>query len=337
MLRRKRFWLGLIISVSFFAIFLVRTDFGDIWQAFESADYLLAIAAVPLYFVGFWLRTVRWHYLLKPVSDVPTLRLFPVVLIGLMTNNVAPARVGELVRAHLIGERESMNKSTALGTIAVDRAFDGLTLVAILGTVTLISGANPEVKGIGVFAALVFLAASSVLVALALSPLRSRTLLLRIIRLAPVSLADKIEGLLDAFLSGLLAIRNPMVLGQAALASFGSWMIEGLMYYIVGEAFGLNVGFHVYLIVLAGANLALAILASPGGIGPFEVTTREVLVSFSVGGASASAYAVALHALLLVPVIIIGFILLRFARISLGQLLGIQPVPPGATPVQSLE
>ncbi len=337
MLRRKRFWLGLIISVTFFAIFLARTDFGQIWRAFESADYLLAVAAVPLYFFGFWLRTIRWHYLLKPVSDVPTIRLFPVVLIGLMTNNVAPARVGELVRAHLVGERESMNKSTALGTIAVDRAFDGLTLVAILGTVTFISGANPEVKGIGVLSALVFVAASSVLVALALWPLRSRTWLLRVIRLVPSGLADKIESLLDAFLSGLLAIRNPAVLAQAAIASFGSWMIEGLMYYVVGEAFGLNVGLHVYLIVLAGANLALSILASPGGIGPFEVTTREVLVSFNVGGASASAYAVALHALLLVPVIIVGFGLLWFAHVSLSQLLGIQPVSHAASPIQSVE
>ena len=28
--------------------------------------------------------------------------------------------------------------------------------------------------------------------------------------------------------------------------------------------------------------------ASPGGVGPFEVTTREVLVFFGVGGAAAS-------------------------------------------------
>lgn len=104
-----------------------------------------------------------------------------------------------------------MNKSTALGTIAVDRAFDGLTLVAILGTVTLVSGASPEVKGIGVFSALVFFAASSVLVGLALWPLRARLLLLRMIRLAPIALADKIEGLLDAFLSGLQAITHGSV------------------------------------------------------------------------------------------------------------------------------
>ena len=59
MLRRKRFWFGLIISLSFLSIFLVRTDFAEIWEALSGADYALAVAAIPLYFVGFWVRTTQ--------------------------------------------------------------------------------------------------------------------------------------------------------------------------------------------------------------------------------------------------------------------------------------
>lgn len=335
MLRRKRFWFGLVISVSFLTYFLIRTDFDEILTAFAEADYWLAFAAVPLYFVGFWVRTLRWRFLLRPVSDVRPLRLYPVVLIGLMTNNVAPARVGELVRAYLVGERESISKSTALGTIAVDRAFDGLTLVAMLGVVTLFAGADARVKSIGLGTALVFLAATFVLTSLALSPRRARGLLVRIIRMLPAGLAVRLEGLLDAFLSGLLAIRQPAVLLKAALASLVSWLIEGSMYYVIGQAFSLGVGFHVYLIIVAAANLALSIFASPGGVGPFEVTTREVLVFFGVGSAAASAYALALHALLLGPVIVVGFVLLWFSQFSFSQLMGVPaqqpPLPASGT------
>ena len=70
MLRRKRFWLGLIISLVFLGFFLVRTDFGEIWDAFAGANYLMALAAVPLYFVSFWIRTMRWHFLIRPVIDI---------------------------------------------------------------------------------------------------------------------------------------------------------------------------------------------------------------------------------------------------------------------------
>jgi len=327
-LAKKRFWLGIGITAVFLGFFLARTDFGEIRQAFEQADYLLALAAVPLYFAGFWFRAMRWGFLLRPVARVSTARLYPVVLIGLMTNNIAPARVGELVRAYLLGERESMSKSTALGTIAVDRTFDGLTLVAILGIVTTLGGNDAGRQGIGVGAALLFLAATAVLVGMAFSPVRVRGLILRLAGRLPRRLSVQAEGLLDAFLSGLAAIRSPGALLRAVGSSAASWLLEASMYYVVGRAFGLEAGFDVYLVIVATANLALSIFASPGGVGPFELATREVLVLYGVSSAAASAYAIALHALLLGPVIVAGFVLVWAAQLSIRELMGVRKAPP---------
>jgi len=334
-LRRKRFWLGVLISAVFLAFFLARTDFSEIRDAFSGADYLLASAAVPIYFVGYWLRALRWRLLLRPVANVVTARLYPVVLIGLMSNNVAPMRIGELVRAFLLGERESVSKSAAFGTIAVDRTFDGLTLVAILGIFTALSDTHAGRQSLGIGAGLLFFAGTAVLVGLAFSPLRVRHLLLRVARLLPERLSSKAEEALDAFLSGLAAIRSPGVLAVAAGVSLASWLAEASMYYVVGEAFHLGVGFDVYLIIAAAANLALSIFASPGGVGPFELATREVLVLYKVSSASASAYAIALHALLLVPVIVVGVVLLWSMHISLRQLLGIPDEPAQAPLVEA--
>jgi uncharacterized protein (TIRG00374 family) len=323
LLRRKRVWLGLAISVACLAFFLARTNVSEIRDSFRGANYALAFAAVPVYFVAFWLRTMRWQALLKPIQYVPMMRLYPVSLIGLMANNIAPMRIGELVRAYLLGEREKMSKTTALGTIAVDRAFDGLTLVATLGICTAIAGGDARVKSLGVVTALTFFAAAAVLVALAAAPDRARALILNISRLLPARLQTSVEGLVDSFLGGLVAIRRPSVLIQAGLFSVASWGAEATMYIMIGKAFHLDVGLDVFLIITAAPNLALSILASPGGVGPFEVTTREVLVYFGTGSAQASAYALALHALLLGPVIIAGFVMLWLTHVSLGQVLGI--------------
>ena len=328
MLRRKRFWLGLGLSAVFLAFFLARTDFSEIREAFSGANYLVAAAAIPLYFIGYWLRALRWRYLLRPVADVETRRLYPVVLIGLMSNNIAPMRIGELVRAFLVGERESVSKTAAFGTIAVDRTFDGLTLVAILGVVTTLSHTDAGRQSLGIGAALLFLAGTGVLVGLAFAPQKVRDLLLRFAAFLPQALASKAEEALDSFISGLAAIRSPGVLAVAGGISLASWVTEASMYYVVGQAFHLGVGFDVYLIVAAAANLALSIFASPGGVGPFELATREVLVLYGVSSASASAYAIALHALLLVPVIITGFVLLWSMHLSLRQLMGIPDQQP---------
>jgi hypothetical protein len=97
---------------------------------------------------------------------------------------------------------------------------------------------------------------------------------------------------------------------------------------VVGEAFHLGVGFDAYLVVVSAANLALSVFASPGGVGPFEVTTREVLIFFGVGGAAASAYAIALHALLLAPVIGVGALLIWSSRVSMREIMGVAEAPP---------
>ncbi|MCH7488641.1 MAG: flippase-like domain-containing protein, partial [Chloroflexi bacterium] len=126
MLRSRRVWFGFAISLIFLVFFLVRTDFGEIRDAFREANYAIAFASLPVYFAGIVVRTMRWQFLLRPVARVSIARLYPVVIIGLMANNLIPARAGELVRAYILGERERVSKAAALGTIAVDRIFDGL-------------------------------------------------------------------------------------------------------------------------------------------------------------------------------------------------------------------
>jgi uncharacterized protein (TIRG00374 family) len=336
LLRQKRFWLSLFVSVGFLAFFLYRTNFHEIADAFGGANYALAFAAVPLYFVGFWIRTIRWRLLLRPLVDIPTQRLYPVVLVGLMANNVLPARVGELVRAYLVGEREPISKPAALGTIAVDRVFDGLTLVAILAAVSAFSGTDSTVKYTGIGTAVVFFAAAACLVALAFSPERARGWLLKFLRWLPTGIEHRVENLMDNFLSGLTALRQPSVLISAGGLSIASWSVETLMYWVVGRAFGLDVGLHVYFLIAAAANLALSIIASPGGVGPFEVTAQAILIDiFHVTQSTASAYAIALHALLLGPVIVVGFAILWFSQLSLSDMLGGRPpkviVAPPAT------
>ncbi len=338
MLRRKRFWFGLIITTAFLAFFLSRTDFGQIRDSFSGANYALAVAGIPLYFFGYWCRAFRWSLLLRPVKRIRVSRLYPVVLIGLMSNDVAPARIGEVVRAYLVGQRESIEKSAAFGTIALDRVYDGLTLVAILGVMVVVSGADTTVKSLGLGAAGLFLVGTSVLVAMALSPTLVRGWVSRLLRLLPHRLAERVEGLLDSFLSGLAGVRSPSILLLAAVASLASWLFEAGMYYVVGQAFHLDVGFDAYLVIVSAANLALSVFASPGGVGPFEVTTREVLVFFNVSSAAASAYAIALHALLLAPVILVGALLIWSSRVSMREIMGVpDTTPPGVSPSGALE
>ena len=50
--------------------------------------------------------------------------------IGYLANNVLPARLGELVRSHALGEGEGISRTTVLGTVVVERIVDTVIVVA---------------------------------------------------------------------------------------------------------------------------------------------------------------------------------------------------------------
>ena len=93
------------------------------------------------------------------------------------------------------------------------------------------------------------------------------------------------------------------------------------MYWLVGIGFGLELNPLLYLGVCGAANLVIAVPSTSGGIGPFEYFAREVVVVFGAGVALGTAYAIALHALLLIPVVVLGLVLLLQRQIAVRSVL----------------
>jgi uncharacterized protein (TIRG00374 family) len=283
-----------------------------------------------VYFAGIWVRTIRWQYLLRPIARIRAARLYPVVIIGLTANNLLPARIGELVRAYLLGEREKLSKAASLGTIAVDRLFDGLTLIPMLVITAAFIGVDEEFElprvgwnvdlfGLAVIMAVLFGVALIVLFVLAYSPVwrdRADRLLMA---LTPKRFEPAVTGLMHSFVDGLASLRSPADLGVAFVTSAISWLLEATMYYMVGLAFDLDVGFQYYLLVTAAANLAISVFASQGGIGPFELVTKQIMIAAGVTTSLATAYAIGLHALVLLPVIVVGLYFLWTMDLSVGE------------------
>ena len=148
-----RFWLAIGISVAFLGplCFHAWTSAkpGRYWErqtTLRSSRPSWSTSAPSLF------RTLRWQYLLAPVKSLEVRRLYPVVVVGYMANNILPVRLGEVVRAYYVGEREKVSKVAALATIAVERVFDGLTLLffaAVVGLFLPVGGAFAGACGEG--------------------------------------------------------------------------------------------------------------------------------------------------------------------------------------------
>ncbi len=332
-----RFWLAIGISVVFLGIFLSRLDLRETWELMVEANYFLLAPAVVVYFGSVYFRTLRWQYLMAPVKRLSVSRLYPVVVVGYMANNILPVRLGEVVRAYYVGEREKVSKVSALATIAVERVFDGLTLLffaAVVGLflpiVGLLQGLADEAGVPWILLAMAmsmpFVGVLLFMIAAAASPAWFVVLLDRTTGLLPGRVRDRVRALVNGFIDGLASLKDPRRLALVFILSLPVWLAEALMYYIVAFSFDLDKSFGaaelagVILLVTAVSNLATAIPAAGGGVGAFEVAAATTLTLLGAEASAAGAYTIVVHAALLIPVTLLGFVFLWSEKVSFGQL-----------------
>ena len=344
MLTSVRFWVGAAITAVFLALLILRFDFDEMRTSLAAANYTYLIPAIGVYYGSLYFRSFRWSYVLRPFAPIPTSRLFPVVMVGYMANNVLPVRLGELARSYYLSTREPIRGSTALATILIERIFDGLVLLFFLAigslflpvtglteqiseTVKLPFGIKPTAILVAAVIIAPFIGVLAVMVLAALYPEAFSKWAARISRLAPAKYHKPAQGLIIRFLEGFQGLHRPGRLASVFLLSLPVWLAEGSMYYIVALGFDLqsefdNVALMIIgmLVVTSMSNLATSIPSSQGSVGPFEFFAALSLAFLGVSTGLAFAYAVVLHLALLVPVTITGFLYLALRNVSLSDL-----------------
>jgi glycosyltransferase 2 family protein len=322
MWRSWRFWAGVAITVILVWFALRGQDFGEMRDAFRRFDYRYVAPAVLLYFIGVWFRAVRWRILLTPVVNISTRSVLPVVVIGFMANNVLPFRAGELARAYALSKKTGARKTSALATIAVERLFDGITMLGfILGAATVVS-LTSDLRHVALIAFIVFSLAILMLTLLTVGGDFRDRLIQIVLGPLPTPLADRVERVAESFLMGLGVLRRRRDLAMVAICSVLAWSFEASMYWMIARGFDQPLPETMTVAATAlttgVANLATLIPSSPGYVGAFETGVLLVVEgAFGVNGALALSYAFLVHAALFFPVTIAGLIVAWRERLSL--------------------
>lgn len=310
-MKRWQLWLGLLISAVFVWLALAGLDLQKVWHDMREAQYLWLIPGVATYFVGLWARTWRWDYMLRPLKHIPVRRLFPVVVIGYMGNNVYPFRAGEVLRSYVLQRQENVGMSGSLATVIVERVFDGLVmLLFVFVALPLTPIPSESVRSLVILASLAFFAALILFFALAARP----SLALRFVTFLttwPVQLPDKyrqrVVELVERFLFGLESLRHFRNVLMIFFTSVVVWLLETVKYWFVMQAFDFEVSFFALMLMNGVVNLFTTLPSAPGYVGTFDKPGIETLVLYGVNREIAAAYTLVLHAALWLPVTLLGF------------------------------
>jgi uncharacterized protein (TIRG00374 family) len=312
---------GVIITLVCLGLAFYQVNLQELLGALAGADYRLIVPAMLLWLIGYCARTLRWRTLLAGSKVGSLLSLFGVLMVGFATNNLLPARLGELARAYLLRRQTGLRKTFVLASIFLERIFDGLALVAmlvVLSTLIELPGWGREVELVA--------AALFVGVALGVAILVYRhDLVANLVELVTRPLPGRIGafavGAFGAFVSGLGAMRRPDVVIGSSLLSIVVWGIEWAAYVVVASAFSLGLttaqlaAACAFLLVVV--NLGIMLPAAPGYVGTFQFFAVSALAVWGVPREPALAVAIVAHLAQYVLVTAIGLVFFGREHLSL--------------------
>lgn len=337
--------IALSLTALYFAFRNVPLD--DLLNYLVSINYLWMVPAVFLVLVSFFIRALRWQFILASSHKIGIWRAFHPMMIGFMINCILPGRLGEFARPAILQKKDEVSFATGIATVAAERIFDVGTLVAFAVITFAAIDINPELEitfgdfqlnrgtlealfsriilmGILLIAGMIFVSIAPIrraiqrailaLPALVFFAAESTKIKLR------VKVCEPLTRFIDNIALGFTLIKDPRKIIICAIYSFLVWIIAAFSYYIFSLG---SPGFHLSYIemfaVMVIICLFIALPSVPGFWGLWEAGGVFAMVLFGVPSNAAAGFTLANHAVQMFPVIIVGFISAIITSVNIWQ------------------
>jgi hypothetical protein len=243
-----------------------------------------------------------------------------------MANMLLPIRLGEVIRAVVLGYREGLDRSASFATVVVDRLLDGFTILFVLVVLLMVAPLpldrawEGKLRGGGLLFFAVYLGVFALLYALHRSPGRVLHGVRRLGSSLPVRWVDRICGFLESFRTGLHSLGRAENLGQIVMTSLILWGLVGTYNFLVVRAFELHLPVSIGFLLLVAQAAAVMIPSSPGFVGTHHAASFACLSLWGVSPETALGVALVMHAIGYFLTIAIGAIYLWMVGMSLRDI-----------------
>lgn len=299
-------FLGIAISIILLLHAVRNVSIDQLVASLSRANYWYIFPATALTFGVFWLRAVRWRYMLKGIKPVQNSQLFTITVIGFMVNNIFPVRIGEVVRAYILGKRENLSKSLSLATIVIERILDGLTILSFLIPIVLLFSLPSWLEQVGIIILLFYTGVIAFLFLLSSYCSRVTSIIERIISPFSVPFAIRTVGILQSFCDGLKIFESKSQIFWIFFYSYLIWVGASLIIMLFLYSFHFPFPFHAPFLLLVIMALGAAVPSSPGFIGTLQFFCVTGLAFFGISESESLGFSIVYHASQYIPVTLLG-------------------------------
>ena len=257
----------LVIVLAATVFAIARSDPRAIARAFVGMSWRWAAVAAVLNLAGVVIDAARLRIIAGAAGLVSWRSVLRAQLLGIVGNVLFPFKLGEGARAYMLTRRQELPATTAVKMVLFDRVLDAVVLP-------------------------MFVVAISVLLPLPDNVLRYRAWM--IASVAATTVAIVAVG------------RHRVRLAAAVGASLLSWTARAAILWCMLTAFHLVLPLSATITMLVIVNLGIAVVATPGNVGSFELAAAAALAWWKVPPETAFSVAIATHLVEVVPPVVCG-------------------------------
>ena len=258
----------LIVVLAASIVAIVRSDPRAVGHALAGMSWRWAALAGVFNLVGVVIDAMRLRIIAGASGHIGWRHVVKAQFVGIVGNVLFPFKLGEGARAYMLTRQGDVTTASALKIVVADRVIDALVLP-------------------------IFVVAVSVLLPLPANVLRYRGWMLASV----VAMAVAIVA------TG----RHRARLAAAVASSLASWSARAAIVWCMLTAFHLMLPLTAAITTLVVVNLGIAVVATPGNIGSFELAAAAALALWKVPSETAFSVAIATHLVEIAPPVLLGF------------------------------
>ena len=338
---------GIALSAAALYFAFRNVPLNDLLHYLGSINYLWTFPAVILALVSFFIRALRWQFILASSHKIGIWRAFHPLMIGFMINCILPGRLGEFARPAILQKNEKVPFATGIATVAAERVFDVFALVVFAVITFAVIDIDPEVEIVFgefrlnratlevLFSQIILMGILLIVGIIAVSIPLIRRAIHRIILTLPalafsateetkIKIRDRVCAPLIRFVDniamGFTLIKYPKKIMLCTIYSLLVWIIAAFSYYVfsLGSP-GIHLSYTEMFAVMVIICLFVALPSVPGYWGVWEAGGVFAMSIFGIQTNAAAGFTLANHGVQVFPVIIVGLVSAIITSVNIWQ------------------
>jgi len=324
--KNKQLIISLVVGIILIALWLRFIDVKKMLEYFKEINLWWVIISLVIYVSAYFVRSIRWRVILKPVTNTTIVEIFSLFMAGMFVNYVVPIRAGELAKGYFLKKTRKITMSKSLPTVFFDKMMDLLPVLLLFILIPFVArDINPIVMQLLYILLGIFIFFLLIIIFCIFKKKYASNILKIFFVWLPKKWRLSVNNFIERFVEGMSVIKDPKIITISLALTLLAVLLDSLYILTMFKAFGFQMAFVVALFGYTLVNLSYILPTPPAQIGSNEAIFVIVFtLLFGIDRNLVSATMAFAHLVSGTIIFLLGFLSLNWLGLNFSQALNLR-------------